>query len=1164
MQENLDTFEADAVMQTNEPVEQPSVPAADGEVAEQEPEPRSRNRSIFISHQQGADNDIAEYLHEELGQLGYDVYLDICMPAGVDWKRMLPEKLDTADYVIVLLSEDSQDSDWVQTEVFRATNRYKQEGRPQIIPVRIGLEADYVMNIGACLNRFVPVRYERLKDPMPDLLEQIVDGLEQKYSAQPASAYGMDSYMVSGPRKEQVINSFIEPSTPRIKSDLRTKKDLVWISGDAEVRNYLAFCLAATEQVSNKQIKAVFDISKPRLWSDINEKKVRNAAIVFRDATAEYHFGEESAQKELESLSKMVKRNNAVFITTDEASFAQIDREMRRLDIADYTHIEVQRGDYNEAAKNQLFQRLLNFSAENDKISSIQNKWALSLLYETLEQNRQGKDPDLWQEARSIFHQRMTEWSPEDIGHFILLSLPQAKSRGDVMKLLQHKLALEDEIHSWLMSLDGSTSCFVMALSIFSGKKENEFWNKYKCIVMDLQRINPQLALLPLGVCRERSAPYVATDGPIEFLDERIASAISKEIAKNFREYFIEILPRLKEWSVPAGRVGGAPESDEERGLRLDESKEIRTAIAQMVGRVGKYRIDDLTDIIDFWATDRLNKVREAAAIALQEIASETSGARLALDLLEQWSSDITAADESVKRAWAAAIALGYIVLANPKAPYSSKALEHLRSLAYDNRYRVRLFVSVSLMRIARRVPLRDLENLLERTARKAREYREANVLINLAAALNQASSLDPQAAMALYDRWVTSPEAKLRWVAFCSLIIKRETPPRRKSQEQHLVRERGPELERLLRHDAVTLVDVLFKLKANDYHQDTAADTIKKIVLGLTDDTRREFARSVAQVPSEDMDEAILSLVKESEAPGVESLIVEIYKERWKGLIDKPAVFLSSIAKVLRQEQIVREGFSALVALLTPEPEGCRQEIVTALASCYAQERKAIHDTFATLKSVAPAHFEPLILEVYLEAYKGLLQDPVAFIRFVNGGLSHPEFSSEMRSVLESLAVHEPRGCHRQLLQVVAAAYVADQMQVKQFLSMLKNSESPVLAALALDVKYSLLHGALSDHATFVASLIEDLQNDQQCEETLGLLQLLAAPGPYGSRLRVIDTLADAKVANSNVVDLLLTYPSLQRWSNLANLAADVGRAAGLRRFFIPRIISDFFRAKR
>lgn len=1116
---------------------------------------------IFISHKQEVELDekVAKLLYAELQREGFDVYLDKERPPGVNWEGEIRENLKKADVLVALISNQANRSDWMKLELHEAYKLHQANHRPVIIPVPLGLTEDYDLRIAQCVSGFNPVSCD--PEDFSSLLEQVLYGIKHERMPKPPggdSPPGMEGFLVSNTMKKQVLASYVEPSRLKGLSELLHKKRLLWISGDQGVRNYLAVCLAVKEQVN-----AVYEVSKPRPWSKINNTLVRNSAIVLRDVKPSSLFDVEAPKREFDSLASLADRNNYILITLDEAAFLEIEQELRQSDFIEGAHISVQRDDYNDRAKEQIFEKLLSFLQENDRITPTQFNWARKLLEDSSQVDSRTTRQDFWNDCRQTYLQRIRDWSPADVEHFVTLFLPQIKSQNEILRLLQRKLALEDEIHSWFMSLDDSICCFVMVLATFEEASElndEKLWDKYKTIILDLQKLNSQLAPPPLGACRRRALPYVTQEGPIDFIDEQFARAIIQEIARNYREYFTEILPRLREWSVPPSGVEGDADAKEARAKRINESKDIRVAIAKMIGKAGRQRLDDLVSILDCWATDAVMEIRKAAAISFGELAKDNNAARQALDLLEKWCYDRTPSEQTLWRAKTAALALAQIVSANPKTASSSSALEYLRYLSYDNRNGIRFHTSIALKEIARAVPLSDMKDILERLARRGEASIKASredvtVRMNVAEALNYAMPLNLKATLELASKWADSSEDKLRWVAFCSLIIRRLPRTRNEQQEARAKREKQEELQKILRQDPVTFVDALIRAIAHNYHHDTAWDAFQSLVQDLTDGSRPIFVSCIAKVPFIELDERLLSLLRSSNDPRLESLVVEIRKETWKELVENPLMLLESIEEALQKEQTRREVFSALVLLTKPEPEGYRQEVVSALASCYPTERQRIHALFATLKELAMAHFESFCFEVYREAYKGLFYDrQAAFVELVNGALSHPEFSIEMRNILESLALHEPVGCRDQLQKVLSVAYGMNSYGVKLLLANLRNSGSFSLSQFARDFKQQFLEGGLSYPRGFISRVLEDLDDIQEREETLAVLNQLAALEPFGKRSKFIDALALAKLTDGAAVESFLQNRAILAFPNLVNIRKELKYATDLKDIFAPK----------
>lgn len=93
---------------------------------------------IFISYtNKGSDSVIAEQLFNELNRLPFSVFWDKDgLMAGLDYKAALNENLINSDYLIVLWSQNVQQSQWVYNEIaaFRARDSNKI-----IIPVLLDM-----------------------------------------------------------------------------------------------------------------------------------------------------------------------------------------------------------------------------------------------------------------------------------------------------------------------------------------------------------------------------------------------------------------------------------------------------------------------------------------------------------------------------------------------------------------------------------------------------------------------------------------------------------------------------------------------------------------------------------------------------------------------------------------------------------------------------------------------------------------------------------------------------------------------------------------------------------------------------------------------------------------------------------------------------------------
>jgi hypothetical protein len=113
---------------------------------------------LFISYKRNSDPDqqLANALYEILTRNGHQVFMDTTMRTGEAWLEEIDRQLKASDFLIVLLSRQSADSEMVGAEVRRAYKYRKLQGRPQSLPVRVAYEGLLPYPIDAFLN---PLQY---------------------------------------------------------------------------------------------------------------------------------------------------------------------------------------------------------------------------------------------------------------------------------------------------------------------------------------------------------------------------------------------------------------------------------------------------------------------------------------------------------------------------------------------------------------------------------------------------------------------------------------------------------------------------------------------------------------------------------------------------------------------------------------------------------------------------------------------------------------------------------------------------------------------------------------------------------------------------------------------------------------------------------------------
>jgi len=113
---------------------------------------------LFICYKRHADPDhrLAKYLHEYLTALGHHVFIDGTLRTGEAWLDEIDREIKASDFLIVLLSKESADSEMVKAEVSRAYEYRKLHGKPHTLPVRIAYEGLLPYSIAAFVD---PLQY---------------------------------------------------------------------------------------------------------------------------------------------------------------------------------------------------------------------------------------------------------------------------------------------------------------------------------------------------------------------------------------------------------------------------------------------------------------------------------------------------------------------------------------------------------------------------------------------------------------------------------------------------------------------------------------------------------------------------------------------------------------------------------------------------------------------------------------------------------------------------------------------------------------------------------------------------------------------------------------------------------------------------------------------
>ncbi len=126
----------------------------------------TKSAKLFITYKRSAKDDraLAEYLSDHLTEKGHNVFIDTSMRVGVEWLKNIDENIKTSDYLVVLVSKDSADSEMVQAEILRAYEYRNKYGYPKTLPVRMNYEGLLPYTISAFLGQYQQAIWESGKD----------------------------------------------------------------------------------------------------------------------------------------------------------------------------------------------------------------------------------------------------------------------------------------------------------------------------------------------------------------------------------------------------------------------------------------------------------------------------------------------------------------------------------------------------------------------------------------------------------------------------------------------------------------------------------------------------------------------------------------------------------------------------------------------------------------------------------------------------------------------------------------------------------------------------------------------------------------------------------------------------------------------------------------
>lgn len=133
--------------------------------------------SIFISYRRKEpDSSLAHVIADALRQAQHGVFINTDISLGVNWSNRIADALERSHYLVVLLSHEAANSEYVMEEIARARDlAVERDGQPAILPIRVQLPliAPLPYHISGYLRTITQETWETDNDT-PQLIDRIL------------------------------------------------------------------------------------------------------------------------------------------------------------------------------------------------------------------------------------------------------------------------------------------------------------------------------------------------------------------------------------------------------------------------------------------------------------------------------------------------------------------------------------------------------------------------------------------------------------------------------------------------------------------------------------------------------------------------------------------------------------------------------------------------------------------------------------------------------------------------------------------------------------------------------------------------------------------------------------------------------------------------------
>lgn len=190
---------------------------------------------LFICYRRSAKDDsaFAEYLHAYLIEKGYEAFIDVSMRVGTEWLKNIDDRIKASDYLIVLVSKDSAESEMVQAEMQRAYEYRHQNGHPRTLPIRMRYEGMLPYTLSAFIGSIQQINWNGVEDNerVAGEIAKVIKGEENPLSTIHQKASRVTSFSEDG----RALYSNISNSHPLPGFDPRILDELVEPGGSLKL-----------------------------------------------------------------------------------------------------------------------------------------------------------------------------------------------------------------------------------------------------------------------------------------------------------------------------------------------------------------------------------------------------------------------------------------------------------------------------------------------------------------------------------------------------------------------------------------------------------------------------------------------------------------------------------------------------------------------------------------------------------------------------------------------------------------------------------------------------------------------------------------------------------------------------------------------------------------